>query len=331
MMKHSNISIFVPHFGCKNMCSFCNQLHITGERQKPSAKTVIDAVNVAMESPRFNSENAEIAFFGGSFTAIDRDYQNELLSAAFQFVKSGAVKGIRISTRPDAIDEEILENLKSFGVTSIELGAQSMDDEVLKLNLRGHNSDAVYEASRLIKDYGFSLGLQMMTGLYGDTDEKSFRTAVKIAEIKPQTVRIYPTIVLKNTYLEKLFNEGKYKPQSISEASSLCGKLLDFFQKEEINVIRLGLHSIEEDSFVAGPWHPAFGEMCESARYLNLAYKILENQPKGIYNLIVKTSEISKMVGQHKSNIEKLKEKGYVCSVSGDSQMDKLKIIIKSR
>ncbi|MBQ3903792.1 MAG: radical SAM protein, partial [Eubacterium sp.] len=208
-MKKGNISIFVPHNGCPQQCSFCNQKTITGQAYQPTAKDVDEAVQKALRKKGYKFE---IAFFGGSFTAIDRAYMTELLDAAEPYVKSGAVSGIRISTRPDYIDDEILTLLKSKGVTAIELGAQSMDDEVLSANLRGHTAADVVNASKLIKSYGFELGLQMMTGLYLDTDEKDIETARKIIELKPETVRIYPTVVLKGTYLEELYDGKAYRP-----------------------------------------------------------------------------------------------------------------------
>ena len=180
-MKKGNISIFVPHNGCPQQCSFCNQKTITGQAYQPTAKDVDEAVQKALRKKGYEFE---IAFFGGSFTAIDRAYMTELLDAAEPYVKSGAVKGIRISTRPDYIDDEILTLLKAKGVTAIELGAQSMDDEVLSANMRGHTAEDVVNASTLIKSYGFELGLQMMTGLYLDTDEKDIETARKIIELK---------------------------------------------------------------------------------------------------------------------------------------------------
>lgn len=327
---HSNISIFVPHIGCPHKCSFCNQVHITGEKSRPTAGTVASAVDTAAASKNYNPETTEIAFFGGSFTAIDKAYRLELLGEAYKFVKAGKVCGIRISTRPDAIDREILEELKAHGVTAIELGAQSMDDEVLRLNHRGHTREAVDIASRLIKAHGFSLGLQMMTGLLGDTAEKSIYTAEKIAELKPDTVRIYPTIVLKNTYLGELYEAGEYIPQALEEAVKICGKILPIFEAEGIKVIRLGLHTIEDSAFLAGPWHPAFGELVESERYRLLAVETLKKQPKGKYNLYVNPKEISKLVGQHRSNILCFLEEGYDCRVKPSADLDKYKILAES-
>ena len=323
-MSHANISIFVPHLGCPNKCSFCNQCHITGKVEQPTPQDIDLAVNKAISSKNYSNTDTEIAFFGGSFTAIDRDYMLSLLDAAGKYVKDNTVKGIRISTRPDSINREILDILKSFGVTAIELGAQSMVDSVLEKNDRGHKAEDVEKASRLIKDYGFELGLQMMTGLYTDTNEGSIYTAKKIIELRPETVRIYPTIVLENTRLAELFKTGEYAPQTVDEAAQLVVGLIKMFESNNISVIRVGLHTIDENSYVAGPWHAAFGEICESIKYFELITNKLTT--KGTYNVFVKNSEISKAIGQSKSNIKKLKEMGYDIKIVGDNSLEKYEI-----
>lgn len=323
--NHANISIFVPHIGCTNMCSFCDQRHITGCVTAPTCDDIKNAVSKAKLSKNYDSKNTEIAFFGGSFTAINRNYMMSLLTTASQFVKSGDVCGIRISTRPDAIDEEILSILKSYNVTSIELGAQSMDDEVLFMNNRGHTANDVINASNLIKKHGFSLGLQMMTGLYMDTDEKTIITAERIAELHPETVRIYPTIVLKGTTLAAFYADGYYKPQTVNEAVNICVKLLDIFKESNIKVIRLGLHSIDKRAYIAGPWHPAFSELCYSKMFLDKAISILTE--KGTYKLFVAPENISKMIGQKKKNINTLKSLGYECIVCADKTLSSDDII----
>ncbi len=327
--KHSNISVFVPHMGCPHRCSFCNQVTISGETEIPNAATVINAVETAVKSGKCNSKTTEIAFFGGSFTAIEKSIMLELLSAAKKYVKNGTVKGIRISTRPDCIDSNILQILKEYGVTAIELGAQSMDDSVLKANGRGHNAQAVVNASRLIKQSGFELGLQMMIGLIGDTPEKCFETAQKIAEIGPKTVRIYPAIVLKGTYLEKLVLNKSYTPVSVDAAVEMCKNLVLFFNKHNITVIRTGLHSIDESQYVAGPWHPAFGELCESAIMLDAALNLLKNQPKGNYVIYTSKNNISKMIGQKKQNLQKLRLSGYNCTVKPSTNIKDILTIEK--
>lgn len=325
-MSHANISIFVPHLGCPNQCSFCNQKHITSTSLSPDAKSVEEAVQLAKNSSKYNPNSTEIAFFGGSFTAIEREYMLALLKSAKAFVDSGDVKGIRISTRPDCIDDEILEILKEHKVSAIELGTQSLSDDVLNLNKRGHTATDVERAVNLIKKRGFELGLQMMTGLYGDSAEKSVLTAKKIIELKPDTVRIYPTIVLKNTELEKLYLEGKYKPQEIDEAVMLCNRLRNIFEDVGIRVIRVGLHSIDESSYVSGPWHPAFSELCESERYLELMLSNLRET--GEYNVYVSTSELSKAIGHKKSNIKKLADLGYKVNIFSKQNLDKYQLIV---
>ena len=323
-MKKGNISIFVPFNGCPQQCSFCNQKTITGVQKQPDPKDVKTAVETALKRRGYEYE---IAFFGGSFTAIEREYMLSLLDAAYEYVKDGRVKGIRISTRPDAIDEEILEILKSRGVTSIELGAQSMDDEVLKANLRGHTAKDVVNASKLIKKYGFELGLQMMTGLYLDTNEKAVETAKKLIALEPATVRIYPTVVLKGTLLSELYENEEYKPQTVDDAAELCTVLLPMFENAGIKVIRLGLHSSEDikKNMVAGAFHPAFGEIVQSRFMLN---KVLKHPP-GNYEISVNPKSVSKLKGNQKRNVYFLMEEGYNIkfNVTDKVAPDELKII----
>lgn len=323
-MKKGNISIFVPHQGCPCACSFCNQKTITGKTFLPDAEYVDKTVKTALSKKGYDYE---IAFFGGSFTAIDRDYMLELLSAAYPYVKSGEVSGIRISTRPDCITEEILDLLKQYGVTSIELGAQSMDDEVLEANRRGHTAQDVLNASEMIKNAGFELGLQMMTGLYKDTAEKSLETAKKIIEIKPQTVRIYPTVVLKNTYLAELYLSDEYKPLNVDDSVELCAVLVPMFEKAGIRVIRLGLHSGSDikENMLAGGFHDSFGELVKSRIMVN---KILELPPAD-YQVFVNQRSISKLKGNGKRNIYLLMERGYNIKIITDNGLDVDELRIK--
>ena len=324
---HSNISIFVPHIGCPNKCSFCNQRYITGSCWAPGVTDVERAVTAAKNSKNFDSKTAEIAFFGGSFTAINRNYMTELLKAAEQYVNDGTVKGIRISTRPDAIDDEILNLLKEHGVTSIELGAQSMNDRVLRMNNRGHTSGDVEKASKLIREYGFELGLQMMTGLYADSDNSAVKTAESLIALQPDTVRIYPTIVLKDTDLAALYADNIYKPQTLDSAITLATKLYKMFTENGIKVIRLGLHSIEEKAYIAGPWHPAFSELCQSQ--IMLTGVLSELLEKGKYKIRVAKSAVSKMTGQGRKNMIFLKSRGYDCKVVADEKLSDLDFILE--
>lgn len=313
-MKHVNVALFVPDEGCLHRCSFCNQKTISGFQERPEPIDVISACETAL-SGKTDASSGEIAFFGGSFTAIERGYMLSLLKTAKSYLDRGFFGGIRISTRPDCIDEEILTLLKEYGVTSIELGCQSMDDEVLRLNERGHTAKDSENACRLVKSFGFELGVQMMTGLFGDTDEKSLKTAKKLVSLSPDTVRIYPTVVLKNTKLEELYNSGEYRAQTLEEATELCSKLLKLFNENGVRVIRLGLHSggNVEEGYVAGAYHPAFREKCESRLYRAEIESLLEREKiaGGKVNLLVSKKYISQAVGQKKENILFFKEKGY--------------------
>lgn len=326
----ANVAIFVPHNGCPNKCSFCDQRHITGFVTQPDAKFVEDTLKTALSSLKEKSKDAEIAFFGGSFTAIDRDYMLSLLESTKPYIND--FKGIRISTRPDAIDESILSILKDYKVTSIELGAQSMDDDVLAANQRGHNADDVKNASKLIKSYGFSLGLQMMTGLYTSSDDKDLYTACEFIKLCPDTVRIYPTVVLKNTTLADLYREGVYNPPECDNASKLCSKLIPMFEAEGIKVIRVGLHDSEtlRDNMIAGAFHPAFRELCESQIYLdNILNEIKsQNLKGGDIEIKVSKSGLSKAIGQRCSNKNTLINMGYKPKFSVNDTLAERQVLI---
>lgn len=330
-MKHINVALFVPHEGCPHSCSFCNQKTISGKTKPLEIDDIDQAVKVALATADCNK--GEIAFFGGSFTAIDRKYMISLLQRAKSYLDKGLFAGVRISTRPDCINEEILDILKEYGVTAIELGCQSMDDEVLRLNHRGHSAEDVVNASKLIKKYGFEFGVQMMTGLYGDNDEKCIETAKKLISLAPDTARIYPTVVLEETTLCELYKAGEYLPQSIESAAELCAELLMMFNEANIKVIRLGLHSggNVEQGYVAGAYHPAFREICESKIYLKKVLAEIDkaNLKCGDIEIIVGSRYVSMLTGQKKSNINYLKENGYNCKILQDKTMEKYEIIVR--
>lgn len=313
-MKHINVALFVPDEGCPHCCSFCNQRTISGFQKYLEPSDVKSACEIALKGKK-DVRSGEIAFFGGSFTAIEKEYMLSLLKEAKHFLDDGAFSGIRISTRPDCIDSEILTLLKEYGVTSIELGCQSMDDDVLRLNNRGHTSSDCERACALIRSFGFELGVQMMTGLYGDTNEKALQTAKKLISLSPDTVRIYPTVVLKGTELERLYVSGEYKAQSLEEAVGLCSELLQLFLESGVRVIRLGLHSggDVESGYVAGAYHPAFRELCESRLYRKKTEELLKisNIKSGRVTLAVSGKYISQAKGQKKSNVAYFKDNGF--------------------
>ncbi len=270
-----------------------------------------------------NSSNYEIAFFGGSFTAIDRDYMISLLDATKPFINE--FKGIRVSTRPDSVDDEKLKLLLQYGVTSIELGAQSMDNSVLELNKRGHSALDVENASRLIKSYGYSLGLQMMTGLYGSDFEKDIETANRFIELKPDTVRIYPTVIMNGTDLADYYQNGSYKPNTLEQSVSLCARLILMFAKADIKIIRLGLHysdSLVKNS-IGNNYHPAFKELCENEIFLSSFLEQARELPTKKLNVFINEKSLSKFLGQKKCNINKLNDLGYDITVNFDNTLDK--------
>ena len=326
MTKHKNLSIFVPHEGCPNQCSFCDQKKISGTQTPPTPQQVTQLCQEFLPMDTQRGQYYEIAFFGGSFTAIDREYMLALLQAAYPFVQQGRASGIRCSTRPDAINDEILTILKEYGVTAIELGAQSMQDDVLKVNLRGHSVEDVFKASALIKKYGFSLGLQMMPGLYGCGDYMAYAvdTAEKFIQIMPDTVRIYPTLILKDTLLEKLYQKGMYTPLTVSEAVEICAVLVKMFNQKNIRIIKLGLHADTgmENSLVAGPYHPALKELVQSRMFLDSFIKDLSQKPCGDYVIAVNSRQRSQATGQKKANITALSQLGYNITIKEDNTIN---------
>ncbi|MFZ5352599.1 MAG: elongator complex protein 3 [Bacillota bacterium] len=309
------IPIFVPHKGCPHDCIFCNQKKITGQLGEIDDVDVIIKIKEYLKTIPAENTITEVAFYGGSFTAIPLEQQERLLSAAYKYVRTGEVEGIRISTRPDCINREILDNLKKYGVDTIELGVQSMDMEVLEASRRGHTREDVIKAAGLIHEYGFVLGLQMMVGLPGDNREISIRTAKEIIALKPQLVRIYPALVIKNTYMEELYLSGRYEPLKLDAAVEICKTLLILFERNNINVIRIGLQPTENiipgKDVAAGPFHPSMRQLVESMIYRDmLGYLIEINrlQEKDI-EIIVNPRDVSDIIGQKKSNIRYIRDK----------------------
>lgn len=332
-MKHSNISIFVPHAGCPHQCSFCNQKTISGQSYAPKAEDVHRICSQAMEEVR-DKQNCEIAFFGGSFTAIDRNYMISLLDAAKFYLGENRFRGIRISTRPDFIDEEILDILKNYGVTAIELGAQSMINKVLEANERGHTAENVYKASALIREYGFELGLQMMVGLYKSSVSDERLTMERIIKIRPDTVRIYPVVVLKGTRLAELYEIGEYELMPFDTVVELCSEMLAEFDRQGINVIKCGLHASDgvEGDMVAGFYHPAFKELCESMLFRKKMEKIIVCHNDSLLKAFVfsvNSSCVSKALGHKKSNVEYFKKQNIDIKVVGDEEIPKYQCEIR--
>lgn len=318
MSEQYIIPIFVPHLGCPNDCTFCNQKSISGQTKQVTAKDVKQTIEEYLKS--FKSENLykEVAFFGGSFTGIEQEKQKELLEAAYEFIKTKQIQSIRISTRPDYIDKEKLQLLKKYGVKTIELGVQSTNDYILKKCRRGHTFEDVKRASKLIRRHGFILGHQMMIGLPESTKIDELNTAKDLAKLKPKIVRLYPVLVIKGTELEKEYQNGEYEPVPLSQAVERCKELYYFFTHKKITVIRMGLQNTDiisdpknaKSEVVAGPYHEAFGQLVEDSIWYDA---ILEKIKK--FNVKVKEIEIeinpeniNNVVGHKKENIKKLKD-----------------------
>ncbi|MEG1441896.1 MAG: radical SAM protein [Oscillospiraceae bacterium] len=314
-MKQYTIPIFIPHEGCPHDCTFCNQRKITGVS---TSVTPDDAEKLIFEGLKRLDTNSrehftEVAYFGGSFTGLEVSLQEDFLRVAEKYADK--IHGIRLSTRPDYINDEIIELLKKYKVTTVELGAQSADDEVLRVNNRGHLFEDVIKSSKMIKDAGIELGLQMMIGMYGSTPEKDILTAEKIASLLPKCTRIYPTITLKDTELENLYRCGKYIPYDVEKAVKVTAKVLRIFRNNNIEVIRIGLHSSDdlrrEGNIVAGPFHAAFGELVEGEIYReNIEREIIDGNYKNCeYIIHAKPCEVSKIIGQNKRNKKYFYEK----------------------
>ena len=310
--KRRIIPVFVPHLGCPHNCVFCNQRRISGQIEPATADTVTEAIRSAAEwMPQ--GQQAELAFYGGSFTAIAPGAQEALLGAVQPWIDMGLISGIRLSTRPDRIDAGVLDRLRRFRVETVELGVQSMVEEILIASGRGHSSRQAEDAAALVKKWGFKLILQMMTGLPGDTPERSLYTAKRFAEMAPDGVRVYPTVIIRDTELYDMWRRGEYQEHSVEDAVELCADIMDIFDSAGIPVIRLGLNPTDDLSggdAVAGAYHPAFGELVAGRRYLKRICALVDSRrPEGELNIGVARGQLSQAVGQRRCNIQALKDK----------------------
>ena len=310
MSEQYIIPIFVPHLGCPNDCTFCNQKSISGQTKQVTAEDVKQTIEEYLKSFKDESLHKEVAFFGGSFTGIDEAKQEELLKAAYE--------SIRISTRPDYIDKEKLKLLKKYGVKTIELGVQSTNDYILKKCKRGHTFEDVKKASKLIRKHGFVLGHQMMIGLPESTKIDELNTAKDLAKLKPKIVRLYPVLVIKGTELEKEYQNGEYEPIPLSQAVERCKELYYFFTNKKITVIRMGLQNTDiisdpknaKSEVVAGPYHEAFGQLVEDSIWYDSILEKIKKFNVKVKEIAIKVNpeNINNIVGHKKENIKKLKD-----------------------
>ncbi|HNW70437.1 MAG TPA: radical SAM protein [Bacteroidales bacterium] len=270
---HFNIPVFIPHLGCPFQCIYCNQKYISGTIKAPDVDEVHAIIRQKLSTIDSKNAKVEVAFFGGSFTCLSKSEQEKYLQAVQHYIHDKKVNGIRISTRPDYIDQHILDLLHHYHVSTIELGVQSMSDRILKNAGRGHTVEDVIKASALIRKNGFKLGIQTMIGLPGEGKEDTGYTASRVIALQPDCVRIYPVLVLKDTELERLFSAGKYETLPLQHAVERVAMVLRMYINHDINVIKVGLHPSEEfesgGKLVAGPFHPAFREMAMSCLWKN--------------------------------------------------------------
>lgn len=328
-MKHYNIPIFISHFGCPNDCVFCNQKKINGRETDVSLEDVENIIETYLKTLPKKSKK-EVAFFGGTFTGISFDLQKKYLETVNKYIKLNLIDGIRLSTRPDYIDEKIISLLVENNVTTVELGVQSLDEDVLRKTHRFYPVEKVYEASKLIKDAGIELGIQLMLGLPGSTFESDYESAKKTVEMAPDIARIYPTLIIKETEMAEMYKLGSYKPLSLEEAIERCKKIYSLLEYNNINVVRVGLQPTEElndnENVLGGPYHPAFRELVEGEIYFDFINK--EISPEEDINIQVNEKNVSKVIGIKKVNKIRL---GKRFNLKINSELDLETIIINGK
>lgn len=319
------IPIFVPQEGCPHNCVFCNQDRITGVKDDVTVETVRETIHSYLKTIHNKQAVIEVSFFGGTFTGIKEEKQKLLLAVAKEFKEKNLIDKIRLSTRPDYISDYILSYLRDYEVDIIELGVQSLDEEVLKKSGRGHSILDVINASELIKKYGFVLGHQIMPGLPGDTFEKDINTTKLSIEMQPDICRIYPSLVIKDTPMENMYNRKDYIPYSLEEAVDVSKIMYGMYIKNNINVIRIGLQPTESinegGDVIAGPFHPSFRELVEGSLIID---RILEKmQNKKIATIYINPKDLSKLYANKKIYFNKLKENDKVVIVKQSDEVER--------
>lgn len=327
--KHVNIPIFISHEGCPNDCIFCNQRKITAKAQAMTTEEIKEQIKLYC-STLDEDTYTELAFFGGSFTGIAASLQEMYLALAYEYKQAGKIHAIRLSTRPDYINIEILDRLKRYGVDIIELGVQSLDDSVLEKANRGHKVSDVYKAVSLIKSYGFGLGIQLMVGLPGDTKQIAVQSARLTALLKPDFVRIYPTLVIRDTKLATLCRSGEYCPLTVDMAADWTKQMYQVFLDSQIPVIRMGLQPTEliteGKEVLSGPFHPAFRQLVESEYFYDKIIKELSLQKGQIQGclrikILCNPADLSQVIGHKRKNMLRLEKEYKNIQVIADSNI----------
>lgn len=318
MKKQYVIPVFIPHIGCPNECVFCNQKSISGKTKMITEEELRKTIDYYLSNFKEEKVYKEIAFFGGSFTAIEKEIQEKLLKIANEYIDNKKVDGIRISTRPDYIDKNILKMLKKYKVKTIELGVQSANNYILSNAGRGHTFEDVKKASKLIRWHRIKLGHQIMVGLPESTKLDEINSAKELAKLKPKMVRIYPVLVIKNTKLEEEYKKEEYEPLSVNQAVERCKEMVYIFNKKRIEVIRIGLQNTDiitepntqESQVIAGPYHPAFGQLVEDSIWYDSIVEKIKKYNVKVKEVKIKVNpiDINNVIGHKKENANKLKE-----------------------
>ena len=333
MKRFCVIPVFIPEKACPFRCVYCNQFHITEHTCSVDPEDVKQQIDNYLKT--ISSETTvRVGFFGGSFTGMLIAEQNRYLDVVQPYIEQGSISEIQLSTRPDYINEEILKNLQTHHVTTIELGAQSLDDEVLRLAGRGHTAAEVEQASALIRSYHFKLGLQMMLGLPGDTRDKALKTARRIVELGAQCTRIYPTLVIKDTELETMYREGNYQPLTMDEAVAQAADVMDIFEQAGVQILRVGLHPseglISKEALVAGPFHVSFKELVETGRWRRKLVAVLGDRCGGILQLTVHPQNVNALIGHGGVNRKWLEERFQQVVIRQDEGVENGKLKVEN-
>lgn len=332
-MKKVTVPFFISHQGCSHTCVFCDQRTISNSSGEiPTAEDIL--AKIAAWQRTAGERPLEVAFFGGSFTAMPVEVQDHLLQPLQSLLASGEILSVRVSTRPDCIDAATVARLARLGVTTIELGVQSMDDEVLELSVRGHSAADSEAAIRCIREGGLSVGAQLMPGLPGDTPAKSFHSLRQVIAAGADFLRIYPVIVLRGTELARRFQSGEYVPLTVEEGVQLCKVLLHESMLSSVPVIRIGLQADEglnKTTVLGGCWHPSLGRLTRSELYFDLLCRLLSDKPAGLpWTFLCHPSRISEVIGQGRINLKRLGEQVASAQVKADESLTKEQLVIES-
>jgi histone acetyltransferase (RNA polymerase elongator complex component) len=303
------IPIFLPQAGCPHRCVFCNQYAITNIRtHQISNEALSENIDRFLSYNHRNNPHVQISFYGGNFLGLPESEMLKLLECAQGYVNNKKVTGIRFSTRPDTVNQKQLQLLTKYAIQTVELGVQSMDDIVLYKSQRGHTSENTIQATHILKNYGYQVGHQLMSGLPDDNPKSFMQTIERVIDLKPDFVRLYPTLVLKGSLLAKWFYEGLYNPLSLNDAVSMAKKCLERFQNNHIPVIRMGIQPQDrlEDYIIAGPYHPAFGHLVYSELMLDNVKKRVQQSSADDIFILVHPRKVSQMKGIHQKNVKEL-------------------------